>query len=128
MYNLFSDGTVVQKFGKLSFHPLFMTCANLHEEERVKDRAWRFVGLIPALEGFSLLLFLFFSSSSFFFFFFLFFTSFLFSLALFSSFSSLFPSGTEAERKTEEFKIAKLKIFQDCIALFMDTFEQASLL
>jgi len=37
--------------GSLSFHPIFMTCANLHDEERQKDRAWRLIGLLPALAG-----------------------------------------------------------------------------
>jgi len=51
MYNLFSDGTNVQKMGTLSFHPLFVTLGNIDENERKKDHAYRLVGLIPALEG-----------------------------------------------------------------------------
>ena len=51
MINFFSDGTNVQKFGSLSFHPIFATLGNLDEAERRKDDGYVLVGLIPVLEG-----------------------------------------------------------------------------
>lgn len=51
IYNVFSDGTNVQKFGSLSYHPIFMTLGNLHSDARKQDNSYRLVGLIPALEG-----------------------------------------------------------------------------
>ena len=51
LINLFSDGTCVQKFGNLSFHPIFLTLGNIDAEERRKDLAHRLVGFIPAIEG-----------------------------------------------------------------------------
>jgi len=51
IYNLFSDGTNVQKFGTLSYHPIFLTLGNIEEEERKKDSGYRLVGLIPSLNG-----------------------------------------------------------------------------
>jgi len=48
---LFSDGTNVQKFGTLQFHPIFLSLGNLSAEERKKDSAHPLVGLIPSLSG-----------------------------------------------------------------------------
>ena len=51
LLNVFSDGTAVQKFGHLSFHPIFATIGNLDSDLRRKDIGYRLVGFIPVLEG-----------------------------------------------------------------------------
>jgi len=49
MYTIYSDSTQVVFNGDVSYHPIFLTIANIDKKLRRKPMAHRLVGLVPAL-------------------------------------------------------------------------------